>query len=189
MGNNHRGKEPDLSIHVRGIGEKEPTQATVVPRGNNKALQSSNKVTRNLSFTMELLALSEKAKQTKSIDDLRGLFKHYLEMCNEYSIVPNNISAYQSIGITTQTAKMWAAGKAGAEKKELIDFVNQFLASTTQIGILTGTISPTIGIFLQKNFDGLSDQPVAVAEENDLLGEKPSADDIIERYSDLPDED
>jgi len=182
-------KQPDMSIHVRGIGEKAETNSSgLVPKEKNKALVNSNKVTRNLNFNMEVMSLSETAKDSNDIGVLRSVFKSYLELCNEYSIVPNNMSAYAAIGISINTAKMWAAGKAGAEKKEFIAWINTFLGMSTQTGILTGTISPSIGMFLQKNFDGLSDTPSQVAEETDLLGEKPSADDIIDRYSDLPDE-
>jgi len=192
-----KGKQPNPNIEIRGIGEGiseskltslGANSSRVPSTKTNREMRTKGQVAVNMEFSMQILQLSESAKQVDSVAMLRDAFKQYLELCNEYGIQPSNMSAYSALGIDLKKAKLWAAGKAGREKAELMQFVNQFLAMSRETSIMSGTISPQVGQFMQKNFDGLSDAPIEIAEERDLLGDKPSAEDIIDRYESLPDE-
>lgn len=192
-----KGKQPNPGIEIRGIGEgiseSKLTQLGANKSGvpvarSNKELRTRGQVSVNMTFSMEIMQLSESAKKIDRVELLRDAFKRYLELCDQYGIPPTNMSAYSALGIDLKTAKLWAAGKAGRDKAELIRWINQFLAMSRQTNIDTGAMSPQVGMFLQKNFDGLSETPIEIAEERDLLGDKPSAEDIIDRYESLPDE-
>ena len=117
-------RQPIPTLTVRGIGEAAPelSQPSQVPGREltNSKLKAKSQVGLNMSFTTQIMALSEHSRGITDVALLRDAFKQYLELCEMYNIPPNNLAAYGAIGISTATAKMWAANKAGREKKEFI---------------------------------------------------------------------
>lgn len=191
-----KGRQPNPNIEIRGIGEgisgerlsQLGAAPTVPSTKTNRELRTRGQNAANNSFTMEVWKISQAAKQTDNVALLRDAFAQYMALCDEYGFQPGNMGAYKAIGINGKTAKLWAAGKAGREKAELIRDINDVLSTSREVYILNGSMSPQVGMFMMKNFDGLSDQPIEIAEERDLLGDKPNAEDIINRYESLPDE-
>lgn len=160
--------------------------------GNNKAIiakMGDDSVSEFVAYHMAMLQMRQGVDK-KNVNDLYQRFYKYLEYCCEHNIVPNNMNAYFAIGVARQDISAWHTGVRGtAEHKEFADTIMAFFASVHEQGATDGVLNPISAIFWQKAHDGLSDQPKIEVSVNDPLGDKRTAEDIAEKYSEveLPD--
>lgn len=118
----------------------------------------------------------------------RGLLA-YLDLCKKYNKPITNQAAYMAMGITYQTAYDICHGRSGTpDQKEIVNYAKQLCAMNREAMGLSDTVNPILTIFWQKAYDGLNETAevnAAIAEDDNLI--EASADEIIEKYSDLPD--
>lgn len=98
---------------------------------------------------------------------LRSCFIAYLKMCQENGFKVSNLAAYASMGMSNGTFQQL---KRRPEYKELAEFVLTVCAMSRESLISDGKINPVIGIFWQRNFDGLrndTEQVQAINEQED----------------------
>ena len=98
---------------------------------------------------------------------LRSCFLAYLELCKKDGFKVSNMAAYASMGMTKE---VFFHIKKRPEYKELADFVQTVCAMSRENMISDGKLNPVIGIFWQRNFDGLrndTEQVQAVNEQED----------------------
>jgi len=98
---------------------------------------------------------------------LRSCFLAYLELCQRDGFKVSNLSAYASMGMTKD---IFAHLKKKPEYKELTEFVQTVCSMSRENLISDGKINPVIGIFWQRNYDGLrndTEQVQAINEQED----------------------
>lgn len=142
-----------------------------------------------VDYHIDLLKMG-RGVDKKDPNDLYNRFTNYLLYCSEHNIVPNNMSAYLAMGCTKKNMSDWRTGLHGTpQHRELAEMITSFFASIHEQGGADGVINPILAIFWQKAHDGLSDQPKIEVQVNDPLGEKRTAEQIAQEYSDveLPD--
>ncbi len=145
------------------------------------------KVSKFVRYHRALLAMRQ-GFDPKNVPDMYDRFYRYLEFCEENCIVPNNMSAYLAIGVSTQLISYWKNGQQGSpEQRRFAEDITSFFAAIHEQGPTDGVINPVSSIFWQKAHDGLSDQPKIEVTVSDPLGEKRSAEEIADTYKDLPD--
>lgn len=120
----------------------------------------------------------------KDLDSLKECFIAYLQLCQEDGFRPGNMGAYTAMGMSKSLFEKWKA----SDKPDIKRFCN-FVASTCAMireGLVSdGKINPIIGIFWQRNFDGLrNDVEQLAAGSNDQV-EQMTADDYRNKYSNL----
>lgn len=101
------------------------------------------------------------------IVSLRSCFLAYLELCQKDGFKINNLAAYASMGMNRETFHYL---KKKPEYRELAEFVQSICAMSRENLISDGKINPVIGIFWQRNFDGLrndTEQVQAINEQED----------------------
>lgn len=129
-------------------------------------------------------------RDIKDTNDLRRRFYTYCALSEACGMRLGNMNAYHAMGITMQQAYSWKIGGAGStpERRELIAEVDSVCSGSREMLASMGQINPVLAIFWQKNFDGLRDVQEHSVYQGDPLGEKRSAAEIAEQYSDLPDD-
>lgn len=119
----------------------------------------------------------------------RGLME-YLKLCKQYDKPITNQAAYMSMGINRKDAYDFTHGRRGNEDiKSVVLYAQQLCAVYREALGLSDAVNPILTIFWQKAYDGLSEDAEAIASmaasvENTFDS---SADEIVNKYSDLPD--
>ena len=160
----------EIAEHINSFGEN----------------RSISKIT---AFAMVVQNISV-GRDLKDTNDLRRRFYTYCALSEACGMRVGNMNAYHAMGITMQQAWAWKTGGAGSnpERRELIAEVDAVCSGSREMLAASGAINPILAIFWQKNYDGMRDVQEHSVYQGDPLGEKRSAAEIAEQYSDLPDD-
>ena len=121
---------------------------------------------RYIAHTVKVHEIGAMADRSDPIS-LRSCFLAYLRLCQEDGFKVSNIAAYASMGMSREVFGYY---KKKPEYKELAEFVLSVCAMSRESLIADGKLNPVIGIFWQRNFDGLrndTEQIQAVNEQED----------------------
>lgn len=160
----------EIAEHVNSFGEK----------------RTISKIT---AFMMVVQNISV-GRDIKNVNDLRRRFYTYCALCEACNMRVGNMNAYHAMGISQPMARQWKIGGSGSteERRQLIEEVDAVCSGSREMLAASGALNPILAIFWQKNFDGLRDVQEHSVYQGDPLGEKRSAAEIAEQYSDLPDD-
>ena len=139
------------------------------------------------SFIIKVATLGASV-DTNDPEAMLGAFLKYLKLCEVYNAPVGNISAYAAMGISKDDASRYLSGARRGDDpryKELISLVKNICASSREVNMATGKINPAVGIFWQKNFDGMKDIQDIQVNGADPLGEKKDPQEIISKHLDL----
>lgn len=117
---------------------------------------------------------------------LKSCFIAYLKLCQEDGFKVGNLGAYTAMGMDAATF-MYLGKKNDPETKEFVKFVRSTCAMFREALISDNELNPVVGIFWQRNFDGLrndTEQVQALEETDDYSGSKA----YKEKYRNLIDE-
>ena len=112
-----------------------------------------DKNSRLIGHIMQIHELATHADK-KDVLSLRSCFLNYLKLCQVNGFVVSNMAAYASMGFTREKWMVWSR-KDDPEIREFAAFVKSTCAMFREEMVADGKINPLIGIFWQKNYDGL----------------------------------
>lgn len=104
-------------------------------------------------------------------------FTAYLRMCAEKDMKVGNLAAYMAIGIDKTIAWKWENEQLSKDRRNLIKSIRQVCAVYREQLMQDGKVNPVVGIFWQKNYDGMRDQTETVITANAPLGEEVTGSD------------
>jgi len=130
-----------------------------------------------------LRAIRPQGKIDKTdVDALRARFEHYLDMCAQYDFKVSNLNAYAAMGITRVDASLFSRDARHPERAEFIQQVQDYCSGYRECLMSDGKMHPAIGIFWQKNYDGMRDTVEHIAAPS--IGTAEDIAKIAERYAD-----
>lgn len=100
---------------------------------------------------------------------MRSCFLAYLKLCQENGMHVSNMGAYAALGMNAIGFAAYAQRKDPAIR-EFCQFVKNTCSMYRETMIADGELNPVIGIFWQRNFDGLrndTEQVQALAESQE----------------------
>ena len=112
---------------------------------------------RLISHSLQCYEISQQA-DINDPESLRSCFLNYMKLCVENGFKVGNIGACTAMGISYPILSQWHSGtrrQNNPEYKKLADFVISVCSMTREQMITDQKINPVIGIFWQRNFDGL----------------------------------
>lgn len=120
------------------------------------------------------------------VEEMKRRFRHYLDKCAEYDVKIGNQGAYAAIGIDKDIAWEWVnRSSANPARSGFVKSVQKFCAFCRENLMSDGKVNPVVGIFWQKNYDGLKDQQEVVLTPNQSpLGAQKDAEELKKRYLD-----
>lgn len=170
-----KDKRPRKSDRAGGLQGVTKDVGADLPEGYNA---------RMVKFMMEIIP-TEPLDHT-DVAEMERRFLNYLQKCAEWDMKIGNQAAYLAIGIDKGVAYDWL--NKGSANRERADFVKkvQYICATAREGLMEdGKINPVVGIFWQKNYDGLKDQQEVVLTPNtSALGEQKDAETLQRKYID-----
>ena len=171
----------------------DPKTGVVIRKGNGTSMilgkMGDERVSAFVQYHMECLKMRE-GVNLKDVPDLYRRFYRYLAYCAEHGIIPNNMNCYLAIGVSKQVMSYWRLGQQGSpEHKRFAEDVSQFFASIHEQSATEGIVNPIYAMWQQKSHDNMIEASKVEVVQADPLGEKKSAEEIAERYTDviLPD--
>ena len=112
---------------------------------------------RIIQHSMQTIEISKSADR-KDPESLLSCFQNYLTLCLQNGMRVGNIGACTALGITTATLSYWKNGQRQVNDpryKKLAELIYSVCSMTREELISQGEINPVIGIFWQRNYDGL----------------------------------
>ena len=102
----------------------------------------------------------------KDINTLKSCFINYLQLCQEDGFSVSNIAAYSAMHFSRDAWQKFSR-KEDPEVREFASMVKQTCAMFRENLVSDGKLNPVIGIFWQRNFDGLRNdtEQVQAAQE------------------------
>lgn len=110
-------------------------------------------------------------------------FVTYVDYCQKNDLKITNEACYMALGIKRGTMSMWAnsiGGNAGHHK--FARKVLQFLTANREIQMVEGKLNPVVGIWWQKNYDGLKDVQEIVLTSRDPLADMKDVTELESAY-------
>ena len=150
------------------------SEKTLAQRRNNTALlpaetdEEKAYNARQIAHITEVYKIGTMADRNDPLS-LRSCFLAYLELCQRDGFKVSNIAAYASMGMTKDNFRHLCE-KDNPEIRQLTEFVKSVCAMSRESLISDGKLNPVIGIFWQRNFDGLrndTEQVQAISEQED----------------------
>lgn len=128
----------------------------------------------------------------ESIDSLYKGLEQYIQFCYENDFPPTVATCCLALGIEYRTLNEWRKGNrrgSDPEYKKFAESVKYVIHAGIEACMVTGLINPVTGIWWEKSyFNMIEAQKVEVVQE-EPLGERRSAGEIISKYAEiLPDE-
>lgn len=137
-----------------------------------------------IEFTIKIQQLGA-GTDLKDIISLKSAFSAYLRICQEYGFKVSNLSACAAMGINKTTLENWYHGNR-EEYRQLASTVYMVCSLSREQLIADNKLNPVIGIFWQRNFDGLrNDTEQQQATQEDNVQEIMSASEYAKKYGKL----
>ena len=130
--------------------------------------QERNYNARLIDHMMMIHQIAAEADRT-DINSLKSCFINYLKLCQQDGFPVGNISAYAAMGMSSSDFH-YLTKKKDPEIHAFCEFVRQTCAISRETMVAESKINPVIGIFWQRNFDGLrndTEQVQAIQEQED----------------------
>ena len=126
----------------------------------------------------------------ENIDSLYKGLEAYIKFCYENDFPPTMATCCLALGVDTGTLSGWRLGKRRAdnpEYKQFAESVRYVVQAGIEACMATGLLNPVCGIWWEKaHFSMIEAQRLEVVQD-DPLGERMTAKEIVEKYSNLPD--
>jgi len=135
------------------------SEKTLAQRNKNippAICKSPEEIEYNARLIEYSLKIQQIAGQTDRKDpvSVRSAIAAYFELSSAYGFKISNLSACAAIGIDRKTLYDWRNG-ARQEFREIANMVLSVCCLSREQLIADGKLNPVIGIFWQRNFDGL----------------------------------
>lgn len=124
--------------------------------------------TRLINHVMQIQEIRQQAVRS-DLNSLKSCFFNYLKLCQANGFPVQNLAAYSAMGFDPSTFCAWAKSD-DPDRREFASFVKSTCALFRESMVSDGKINPVIGIFWQRNFDGLrndTEQVQAINEQDD----------------------
>lgn len=158
----------------KGSKDKKPRKLNEMSLANKNCMapyeapDEINYNSRQIEHTIRIHEIAKHADK-KDIETLRSCFIAYLQLCQGDGFKVSNLGSYAAMGMT-QDEFVRFSKKDDPAIRELVSFVKTTCALNRELLISENKLNPVIGIFWQRNYDGLrndTEQQQTVAEMND----------------------
>ena len=151
------------------------TEKAIASRQNNNLSYPVAKTDEQFDYNSRLIEhvmrTNEIAAQAdrNDLNTLKSCFLNYMSLCQQDGFSVSNIGVYRAMGFDHVEFAYWSK-KQDPEIRAFAKFVRETCAMFRETMIKDNKINPVIGIFWQRNFDGLrndTEQVQAIQEQED----------------------
>lgn len=165
------------------------TSKAVAQRRKNVALipaETDEEKSFNARQIEHVLRTQEIAQNADRNDllSLKSCFIAYLRLCQEDGFKVGNLGAYTAMGMDQPTFYMFSK-KDNPEIREFCKFVKSTCAMFRESMVSENQLNPVIGIFWQRNFDGLRNDTEQAQAAQEIEDESYSNQSYKDKYQNI----
>ncbi len=144
-----KGQKSSYTVSEKALAQRRKNTAIPLPETDEERSYNS-------ALIKHIMAINEIAQNAdrSDINSLKSCFINYLQLCYQDGMPITNLQAYAAMGFDNTQFICWARTNI-PERKELATFVRTTCAMSREAMVSSGKLNPVIGIFWQRNFDGL----------------------------------
>ena len=147
---------------------------------------------KNNRFAAIIMAINEISRDAdlNDIDSLYSCLDRYIKWCFDHNVTITNSGAYAACGVSKQAISAWECGERHADQPEYKEFatlIRQLCGINREQMMADGKLNPIVGIWWQKNFDGFTDKPPAIADATEEERD-PTVNEIAQKYANIGDD-
>ena len=123
---------------------------------------------RLIEHVMMINQIAEQADRS-DLNSLKSCFVNYMRLCQQDGFAVGNLAAYASMGMTHHEFTAFSR-RVDPNIRAFCQFVQQTCSMFRESMVTNSKVNPVIGIFWQRNFDGLrndTEQVQAAQEQED----------------------
>ena len=141
----------------------------------------------NARLIEHIMRINEIAAHADKSDllSLKSCFIAYLQLCQEDGFSVSNLSAYASMGFSSNKHFEYYCNKDNPEIRAFCGFVKQTCSMFRENMVSDSKINPVIGIFWQRNYDGLRNDTEQVQANQEQDDDFATAKSYKEKYKNL----
>ena len=143
---------------------------------------------RSIDHIMKVYQISQTVDKKDPVS-IRSAFINYVQLCQEDGFPITNMAAYAAIRSRKVEVEKWCQSD-NQEYREIAEMVLGMCSLSREQQITAGSLHPVIGIFWQRNYDGLrndTEQQQVITDGNDDTSAK-TASDYMKQYGKLIEE-
>ena len=148
--------------------------------------KTEEELAENASRIEHIIRVQEIASHAdrKDLLSLKSCFIEFLKLCQEDGSPIGNIAVYAALGFTNQEFDQWSKADI-PERKEFVRFIKSTCAMFREGLVTEGKLHPVVGIFWQRNFDGLRNDTEQVQSLKDADETSAQSNNYRKRYANL----
>lgn len=177
-----KGKKSGYTVSEKALAQRKEVGIKAIKPATTPEEKDYN--TRLIEHIMRINEIASMADRT-DLTSLKSCFVAYLKLCQEDGFPVQNLSAYASMGFYNPGMFEYFAKKDDPEIRAFCSLVRSTCGMFRESMISDSKLNPVIGIFWQRNFDGLrndTEQVQALQAQND---EEMSDKSYKEKYKNL----
>lgn len=178
-----KGRKSGYTVSEKALAQRQSLGKNLT----SKRIETPEEVDYNTRLINHIMQISEIASHAdkNDVNTLKSCFINYLRLCQANGFPVQNMAAYASMGFPSFMHFERYCQKDDPERKELHAFVKSTCSMFREGLVSEGKLNPVIGIFWQRNFDGLrndTEQVQAIQEQDD---ESSGSGSYKEKYKNL----
>lgn len=138
---------------------------------------------------MQAFRAMSQAGKALAPDTVRDRFDEYIQYCSQVGFKPTIESLCVALGIDRMTLRNWKNGVGTDKEKQIVaqQIYEMFAAIDADLA-MNNKVYPATYIFRGKNYYDMRDETEVVVTPNNPLGDIVSAEEIAEKYAELPED-
>ena len=148
-----KGSKSSYTLTEKALAQRKEASPMV---DYSRPAKNEEEMVYNAKSIEHILMIQEIASHADRSDpmSLRSCFINYLKLCQQDGMKVGNLAAYAAMGVDGNTVSSWLRSDR-QEYKQLALFVKQACSLFREGMVADQKLNPVIGIFWQRNYDGL----------------------------------
>jgi len=164
-----KGSKSDYTVSEKALAQRRENVNELFAHRNITTPEAADYNTRLINHIIQINEIASHADRN-DVSTLRSCFINYLKLCQVNAFPVQNLAAYAAMGFPSNSHFEMYCRSDNPERRELYTFVKSTCSMFREGMVSEGKLNPVIGIFWQRNFDGLrndTEQVQAVQEQED----------------------
>lgn len=176
-----KGRKSGYTVSEKALSQRRDNVSLPVAKTDEEFDYNS----RLIAHAMKVQEIAANADKS-DILSMKSCFIAYLQLCQQDGFSVGNIGAYAAMGLSN-TEFQSMSKRSDPAYRDFCKWVKQTCALFRETRVADGKLNPVIGIFWQRNYDGLrndTEQVQAVQEQEDEYSQF-GGDSYKDRYRNL----
>lgn len=169
-----KGRKSGYTVSKAVIEQRKNATPASLEKRLPKTPEEFDANARLISHIMQVQEIAQQADKN-DLNTLKSCFINYLKLCQVNGFQVSNLAAYASMGFGSYGQFESFIRKDDPEIRAFGSLIKSTCAMFREAQVSEGKINPVIGIFWQRNYDGLrndTEQVQAIQEQDDETNNK-----------------